>query len=207
MSVAAFFVDAPVIRLVDPLAGFLGASIDGVLEYTYLDAVKLAGHSCPTVAGTYLATVRALQYLYPQQLPQRGRIAVSFRAAQDEGVTGVMAAVIGLVTGAAAEGGFKGIAGRFVRRDLLRFGVAQPQELRFARLDNGAAVDVALHLQRVPVPPGLRERLAEALDDDATPEQRQAFAELWQQRVRQILVERADDPQLIELLPVPVAGS
>ena len=207
MSVAAFFADAPVIRLADPLAGFLGASADGVLEYSYLDAVKLAGHSCPTVAGAYLATVRALQHLYPQQLPQRGGIAVSFSAAQDEGVTGVMAAVVGLLTGAAAEGGFKGIAGRFVRRDLLRFGVAQPQVLRFVRLDNGAGVDVAINLQRVPAAPELRELLAEALEEDATPAQRRVFAELWQLRVRQILIERAEDPLLIELLPVLDAGS
>ena len=33
------------------------------LEYCYLDAVKLAGHSCPTVAGGYLATIRALRFL------------------------------------------------------------------------------------------------------------------------------------------------
>ena len=44
----------------DPLAEFLGAADGGRLEYTYADAVKLTGHSCPTVAGAWLATRRAL---------------------------------------------------------------------------------------------------------------------------------------------------
>lgn len=51
MHYPAFFDDVPAIRLYDPLAEFLGAVDDGVIEYRYLDAVKLAGHSCPTVAS------------------------------------------------------------------------------------------------------------------------------------------------------------
>ena len=49
-----FFDSAPVVRVRDPLAAFLGAARDGVLEYRYADAVKLAGHSCPTVASAFL---------------------------------------------------------------------------------------------------------------------------------------------------------
>ena len=105
----------------DRLAAFLGASDGGVIEYRYADAVKLAGHSCPTVAGAYLLTSRTLAALYPDQLPERGEIQVDFRDAQEEGVTGVIAAVIGLITGAAGIGGFKGIAGHFTRRNLLDF--------------------------------------------------------------------------------------
>mgnify|MGYP003492414693 FL=1 len=43
----------------DPLAELLGAAEGGRLEYTYADAVKLTGHSCPTVAGAWLATRQA----------------------------------------------------------------------------------------------------------------------------------------------------
>jgi len=32
----------------DPLAELLGAAEGGIVEYRYADAVKLAGHSCPT---------------------------------------------------------------------------------------------------------------------------------------------------------------
>ncbi len=45
-----FFDEVPRISLYDPLAEFLGATEGGILEYGYFDAVRLAGHSCPTVA-------------------------------------------------------------------------------------------------------------------------------------------------------------
>ena len=44
---------APRISVRDPLGRFLGAADDGATEYAYADAVKLAGHSCPTVASAY----------------------------------------------------------------------------------------------------------------------------------------------------------
>ena len=43
-----FFAQAPTVRVRDPLARFLGAAAGGILEYHYADAVRLAGHSCPT---------------------------------------------------------------------------------------------------------------------------------------------------------------
>ena len=89
----------------DPLAEFLGAAAGGRLEYSYADAVKLTGHSCPTVAGAWLATVEALRRLYPGEVPERGAIRVELRAELEEGVAGVVASVAGLVTGAAGEGG------------------------------------------------------------------------------------------------------
>ena len=46
----AFFAQVPVLRMQDPLAGFLGAAADGVMEYRYVDAVRRGGHSCPVVA-------------------------------------------------------------------------------------------------------------------------------------------------------------
>ena len=67
----AFFAQAPTQRVRDPLAQFLGAATDGVLEYHYADAVRLAGHSCPTVAGAYLLTRRGLRALYGDDLPDR----------------------------------------------------------------------------------------------------------------------------------------
>jgi len=101
MSYPAFFDAVARITLYDPLAEFLGTAGNGRIEYGYLDAVKLAGHSCPTVAGAYLMTRQALGRLYPDGLPERGGIRVEFGAAQTDGVTGVIAAVAGLLTGAA----------------------------------------------------------------------------------------------------------
>ena len=170
----------------DPLAEFLGAAAGGRLEYSYADAVKLTGHSCPTVAGAWLATVEALRRLYPGEVPERGAIRVELRAELEEGVAGVVASVAGLVTGAAGEGGFKGIAGRFQRRGLLAFGAPIAADLRFTRLDTGAAVEADL----VPAPPGppdLPQRLRRALSPDASDADRQAFAAAWQARVAEML--------------------
>jgi hypothetical protein len=182
----AFFAQAPCITVHDPLAEFLGAVGDGRIEYTYLDAVKLAGHSCPTVAGAWRATLDALAELYGKELPERGGIAVELRARVEEGVAGVVASVAGLVTGAAAEGGFKGIAGRFERRGRLRFGAPIATDLRFTRLDTGASVDIDL-----PGAPamsqGLREALSRALSADASPEERAEFGAGWQARTAALL--------------------
>lgn len=176
---------APIIMR-DPLAEFLGAAEGGRLEYAYVDAVKLTGHSCPTVAGAWLATAEALARLYPGgEVPERGAIRVELRGALEEGVTGVVASVAGLVTGAAAEGGFKGIAGRFARRGLLQFGAPIAADLRFTRLDTGASVEIAL---RHAAPSAeLVGALRQALSPDASAELRQAFARAWQARVAGML--------------------
>jgi hypothetical protein len=166
----------------DPLAEFLGAAEDGRLEYSYLDAVKLTGHSCPTVAGAYLATVEALARLYPGEVPERGAIRVELRGNLDEGVSGVLASVAGLITGAAGEGGFKGIAGRFARRGLLAFGAPIAADLRFTRVDTGRSLEI--DLARVPaMDEDLTASLRRALSPQASVAERDRFARAWQGRV------------------------
>lgn len=200
MKTPAFFDAVPAITVGDPLAETLGAATDGLIEYRYVDAVKLAGHSCPTVAGAWLMTRTALARLYPDGVPQRGGMRVELRQAVDEGVAGVIASVAGLVTGAANEGGFKGLAGRFGRQGLLRFGVPMTGEIRFTRLDTGRSVEVTHRPQAVPRPAGLAELMRNALtppSDDAT---RRDFAEAWQGWVQTILLDHADDPAVIEVI-------
>lgn len=200
MQTPAFFEAVPAIVVVDPLAETLGAAEGGVIEYHYRDAVKLAGHSCPTVAGAWLMTRTALARLYPEGAPQRGGMRVELRQAVDEGVAGVIASVVGLITGAANEGGFKGLAGRFGRQGLLHFGVPMAGDVRFTRLDTGRSVEVAHRPQAVPRPAGLSDLMRDALtppSDDAT---RQRFAQAWQGWVQTILLEHADDPALIAVI-------
>ena len=184
----------------DRLAAFLGATDGGVIEYRYADAVKLAGHSCPTVAGAYLLTSRILAALYPDQLPERGEIQVDFRDAQEEGVTGVIAAVIGLITGAAGIGGFKGIAGHFGRRNLLDFEeIDLPGEINITRTDNGQSLTASLHLEQVAADPRTSPLMQRLLAGDRDPVVAEVFAALWQDRVRRILVDHFDDPNLVSL--------
>src|SRR4030066_2594028 len=131
MSHPVFFDAVPKISLYDPLAEFLGATEGGILQYGYFDAVRLAGHSCPTVASAYWATCKALDFLYPDAMPVRGDIRVEFRQDSTSGVTGVIANVVSMLTGATADTGFKGIAGRFSRCDRLFFSAGMPGEIRF----------------------------------------------------------------------------
>ena len=181
-----FFAQVPSIEMRDPLAAFLGAAGSGRLEYSYLDAVKLTGHSCPTVAAAYLATLKALSSLYPGQIPERGAVRVELRGRVEEGVTGVVASVAGLITGAAGEGGFKGIAGRFERRGLLVFGAPIAADLRFTRLDTGQALEQDLP-RAAAMSPELLLGLRRSLSPDGTAEEREAFGRGWQARVSELL--------------------
>jgi hypothetical protein len=200
MRTPAFYDAVAPIMVVDPLAALLGAAKGGRIEYRYLDAVKLAGHSCPTVAGAWLMTRTALAHLYQDLTPERGGLRVELQQAVDEGVAGVIASVAGLVTGAAQEGGFKGLAGRFGRQGLLRFGVEMAGEIRFTRLDNGASVELAHFPQSVPRPSGLMDLMRAALAPQVDATTREAFGDAWQDWVRTILIDHADDPALISII-------
>ena len=199
MQLPDFFDAAPRIRVRDPLAEFLGAAPGGVLEYGYADVVKLAGHSCPTVASAYLMARAAFRALYPDSLPVRGGISVELREDALEGVTGVIANVLTLLTGATVDSGFKGLAGRFARHGLLHFGVPMRGEIRFTRLDNGQSVELSHRPQTVARPATMSELLRDGLAPQAPAAARRAFAEAWQGWVRAIVIEHADDPALIEL--------
>lgn len=197
MRFPSFYDDVRPIVLRDPLAAFLGAADGGLIEYRYADVVKLAGHSCPTVAGIYLMTLKGLAALHGAEIPERGGLRVRFAEAIDDGVTGVMANVVGMITGAAESGGFKGIGGNFDRRNLLSFGDQVPAALRLERIESGAAVDVNFRAEVVPPDPAMRPALHSALaGDDSTP-----FATLWQERVRRILIENIDNPAMIVVTP------
>lgn len=192
----AFFDQVPRLTVRDPLADFLGAAEGGVLEYGYADAVRLAGHSCPTVASAYALAHHAMTRLFPDGPAQRGLVRVSFQHPLDEGVTGVIAAVVGLLTGSAQDGGFKGIAGRFVRRNLQAFAQHQPLALRFTRSDTGAALDAAAELSKVPPHPDMAALMQLCMRGAADAGQAKRFGELWQARVQRVLLEHWDDPEV-----------
>lgn len=194
-----FFNQAPTVTVRDPLAHFLGTARDGVMEYRYIDAVRLAGHSCPTVAGTWLMTLHGLRALYGDVLPIRGEIEVYMADARDVGTTGVMATVVQLVTGAAPETGFHGIAGRFGRNNLLHFDQPVQGIFGLRRNDTGAAVQIALDASVVPWPDEMRTLLPKAASGQANAPELQRFGELWQDRVRKMLLDHADDTTMVQV--------
>ncbi|MBN9548958.1 MAG: hypothetical protein J0H31_08780 [Alphaproteobacteria bacterium] len=201
MDFPAFFSEAPTITLRDPLAAFLGLSKSGVMSYAYADAVKLAGHSCPIVAGAYLMVRRGLSQLYGDELPERGNVKVYLRAPRDEGTTGVIAAVATLLTGAAPETGFSGIGTgrRFTRRDLLRFDATFDGIMALRRSDNGRGVILDFDMTIVPFAREMQVLLPRVMTEQADEDEQERFATLWQARVEQMLIRHADDPALIRV--------
>jgi hypothetical protein len=65
------------------------------------------------------------------------------------------------------------------------------------RLDTGAAVLLDYHPDAVPPAPELPPLMARVLGGTADAEERRRFAQLWQDRVRRILLEHGDDPALL----------
>ncbi|HGI8306313.1 FmdE family protein [Neisseria meningitidis] len=196
----SFFNQAPTITVRDPLAAFLGAAENGILTYRYADAVRLCGHSCPTVAGAYLMVIKGLEALYGAELPQRGDIEAFMQGGRDEGTTGVTASVVQLLTGAAPETGFGGVgpAGRFARRHLLSFGAGEINgTLALRRRDTGKTVAVSLNAALQPFAPEMRELMPKAVGGSASAEELERFGQLWQARVKAFLTESADDPQFV----------
>lgn len=204
MKYPAFFDDVAKITLYDPLAEFLGAAENGIIEYAYPDAVKLAGHSCPTVAGAYLTTLKALASLYAGSMPERGAVQVEFRDDAAAGVTGVIASVVGLITGATRETGFKGIGGRFDRRNLLSFNADIAAEIRFRRRDTGASVEASYDPSGVPLSPAARDLMQKIMAGVASGEEKREFGVLWQDRVKRVLIDHFDDGEMIVLSPIKV---
>ena len=186
MNHPKFFDTIETIKLQDNLSAFLGSLEGGIVEFSYLDVVKAAGHSCPTVAGAYLVTLKGLKALYKDETPIRGEIFVSFKETAAEGVAGVIGNVITQITGATATSGFKGIGGNFARHGLMEFEADTDASVRFKRLDTGATVEVTYDPSGIPGHPRQQEIMGRLLQGMATPEDKAEFGPMWQQRVEAI---------------------
>ncbi len=183
-----FFDKVPSITLQDPLSDFLGAFEEGKIEIKYLECVKLAGHSCPTVAGAYLMALQGLKALYGDTLPQRGFIKVSMRNNETDGVTGVICNVISFIVGAGGAGGFKGLNGIYARNNLLAYNEKIPSEVQLCRTDTGECVNLNYDASMIPADPMMQPLIGKALQGQATDEEKKQFGVLWQARVEKILL-------------------
>lgn len=181
-----FYTNIPTITLEDKLSTFLGAFEDGIIEFSYLDIVKSAGHSCPTVLGAYLSTLKALEFLYKDEIPKRGEIRVEFQEAREVGVTGVIASVIQNIIGATANFGFKGISGNFDRRNLMFFEKEIDSSLKFTRIDTNKSVEITYNPNHIPPHEDMQGLMKKMIIKVATDEEKIEFGKLWQQRVEDI---------------------
>ncbi|SFP76330.1 FmdE family protein [Hydrogenimonas thermophila] len=199
MNYPAFFDEVEPIETIDPLADVLGAIDNGSITYNYIDMVKLAGHSCPTVAGAWLMCKIGLKELYKDELPVRGNVKVELKGSLDEGVTGVTGSCIGLVTGAANEGGFKGLNGKMARNNRLFYGVNMEKEVRLTRLDTNDSVELSYDPSIVPGSPEQQQLMQKIMQGNALPEDKKQFGELWQERVKKILLQSELWSQMVTL--------
>jgi len=198
----AFLLDCEPIRFKDPLAETLGVfkRENAVLEYTFLDVVKLAGHACPTTAAAYLCCQKALLELYSDEIPIRGEIAITVYGEPDEGVYGVISQIFTLLTGAASATGFRGLGPKFKRKDLLKFSPEKidpgAQCFKFQRLDNKKTVTVKLYPDKIPFSAEKAKRLQALMPkviwEAAKKDERLEFQDLWMEKVRDMLVEKKD---------------
>jgi hypothetical protein len=190
------------ISLTDPLAFVLGSQTSGEpFVFSYGDAVKMAGHSCPAVSGAYKMTAIALRALYGSEMPVRGNIRVLVKGAPEQLAYGPQAQVIMLITGAAPETGFKGLGGKYSRFNKLVFDRDDFQfsTFIFQREDTGKAIKIIYN----PTCLGEDERMSEltpkVIKDVATADEKTLFTELWQAKIKKILLESDQYPKLFEV--------
>jgi len=199
MNYPSFFDLVEPVSLQDPLSNVLGAFVDGKLEITYLDCVKLAGHSCPTVAGAYLMALKGLESLYPDTLPQRGFVKVEMREGETHGVTGVVCNVIAFITGAGGAGGFKGLQGKMSRNNLISFDADITREVRLTRIDTGASIEIDYDPSSIPPSAEMQPLMGKMMQQKASEEEKKAFGALWQERVEKILLGKENWDTIITL--------
>ena len=187
MTYPQFFNKIPTIKFQDDLACLLGAFEDGIIEYSYLDVVKSAGHSCPTVLGAYLMTLQGLKALHENEIPKRGSILVEFRENQTTGVAGVIASVITNITGSTTTNGFKGLAGKYDRNHLMNFEKdINGASVRFTRRDTQKNVDVFYNANSILPHANMNSLMQKCIQGSVTNEEKVEFGKHWQKRVEDI---------------------
>lgn len=199
----AFYEEVEPIGLRDPLAVFLGAIEEREdFIFTYEDAVKLAGHSCPAVSGAYKITQKALKALYGNETPIRGEISVRVLGSVDNGANGPISQVISLITGAAPETGFAGLGNSFVRKNKLIFDEKNEEAnaFVFTRDDTGKSVKVAYHPEAVPADEEMHALFTKCIVGTANEKQKDKFQEMWQERVKAVLFEEVKNLFTVEKL-------
>ena len=186
MKYPEFFDKVPTITLRDDLSEFLGSIDDGIVEFSYLDVVKSAGHSCPTVAGAYIMTLVGLKELYKDETPIRGEIMIEFSSDENDGVTGVISSVMSQITGATKTLGFKGIGGEYIRHSLVSFNAGIDSDVKFSRNDTNESVELSYDPSFVDADPKQAELMQKLLRNFASDDEAKEFKKLWQGRVEEI---------------------
>ncbi|GJQ48707.1 hypothetical protein KsCSTR_42660 [Candidatus Kuenenia stuttgartiensis] len=191
-----FFNTVEPIKIRDMLAVVLGAiDKNEPFVFDYTDVIKLAGHSCPAVSGAYKLTQLALKTLYKNDMPERGRILVTFKGGVDYKVNGPISQVVTLITGASVETGFKGLGGgKYNRHNLLSFNEEEEAEpnavctVIFERMDNNKKIEISYRNHMLPMNPKMGDLMPLAVTGKGTDAEIKEFGELWHERIKIILL-------------------
>jgi len=198
MKYPNFYNDIENIKLKDNLAEFLGAIEGGEIEFSYLDIVKSAGHSCPTVAGAYLCALHGLKALYKNDIAIRGDIEIHFKEDLKDGVAGVISNVFSQITGATLHSGFKGINNNFARNNLMYFNSDITSSVKIKRLDTNKFVEVIYNPSSIEVKKEQQELMQRIMSSLANKDEKKLFASLWQDRVKRIFENQNDVIKIID---------
>ena len=188
MNYPEFFDTVEKVKLKDNLSLVLGAFSDGIIEFSYKDVVKSAGHSCPTVAGAYLLIKEGLKELYKNEVPIRGEIKVSFKEDLEDGVAGVISNVASQITGATTKSGFKGLNGKFARHSLMDFGSNIDSSIKLTRIDTNQSIELLYNPNSIMPHKDMQMLMKKVLTNSANSDEKVLFGQLWQERVEQILI-------------------
>ena len=199
MQHPSFFNTVPTIKIQDPLSNILGAFENGIYEFNFLEIVKSAGHSCPTVAGAYLITLQALKALYGDEMIVRGNISVEFKEDLEDGVAGVISNVVSQITGATNKSGFKGLGGKFARHSLMNFNSNISSSARFTRVDTQKSVDVYYDPSSVAPDANMGALMQKIMGGTSNDEEFKEFGHLWQDRVKRIFENIENVTKVVEV--------
>ena len=199
MEYPSFFNTVPTIKIQDPLSNILGAFENGIYEFNFLEIVKSAGHSCPTVAGAYLITLQALKALYGDEMIIRGNISVEFKEDLEDGVAGVISNVVSQITGATNKSGFKGLGGKFARHSLMNFNSNISSSARFTRVDTQKSVDVYYDPSSVAPDANMGALMQKIMGGTSNDEEFKEFGHLWQDRVKRIFENIENVTKVVEV--------
>ena len=195
MKYPEFYNNIEHIVLKDELSAILGASEEGIIDISYLEIVKMAGHSCPTVAGSYLMALKGLKALFIGDLPKRGEIKVELKGTLEDNES-VVGMVLSNITGATDNTGFLGIQGKYNRRGLMFYGANIEANIRLTRVDTGKSVEVSYSPSKIKNPKVITQS---AFAPNATSENKKVFAKEWQAIVEDIFNNQDVVIDIVEL--------
>lgn len=198
MNYPKFYDLVPEITLYDPLSDFLGALENGITTINYLDVVKFAGHSCPTVAGAYLMSYYAIQSFSKDNTPLvRGEIKITAKGPKSEATNGVIANVAAFICGVNDESGFAGIGGKMSRKNKLFYDSSLNCDLVFEYKDR--LIELSYNPSIIGANRNMMPLLQKSISGIATLEEKKEFKILWQERVEKILLDKEKHSEIISI--------